>query len=229
MIASVVPALLMGLLGGVHCVAMCGGASAALCAGAPRSGLLGVAWSGGRVIGYSLLGAVAGALGALPSGGPLDAVRFGLRAMAALCMLGVGLHLFGLPSFVGRLEAAGGPLWRRVAPLARRLVPLRSVPSALAAGALWALLPCGLIYGALALAATAGSTLGGAATMAAFAAGTLPIMLTVTTVARSIAKAFDRFAVRRLAGAVVLALGLWNTVGIARQVGEPTHTCCHHR
>lgn len=232
MIATVLPAFMMGVLGGAHCVAMCGGSSSALCAGAPRAGRLGVAYNGGRVVGYAVLGLLVGALGSLPPDGPLDAVRFGLRALAALCMLAVGLHLVGLPSFVGRLEELGGPLWRRLAPFAARLLPLRSIPAAVAVGALWALMPCGLLYGALALAATAGSPLAGAVTMAAFAVGTLPTMLVVTTLARGVAKALNRPAVRRTAGAVVLALGLWNTAGVARQVGlasAPTHACCPRR
>lgn len=231
-VANLLPAFLMGLLGGAHCVAMCGGASAALCgrervAGAgPASRGIGVGYNLGRVLGYATLGGIVGTIGALPLGGAVDTIRFTLRAMAAVCMLAVGLNLFGLPSFVGRLEAIGGPVWRGVAPIARRLVPLRSFPAAIATGALWALMPCGLLYGALAIAATSESPLAGAATMAAFALGTLPVMLTMTTLAARVAAALRRPIVRRAAGALVLAFGLWNSAGIARQVLSPTHSCC---
>lgn len=230
MTATLLPALVMGLLGGAHCVTMCGGAATALCAGTAR-GARGLVYNVGRLVGYSALGMVAGAVGALPVGGPLDVVRFAFRGMAALCMLGVGLHLFGLPSFVGRLESLGSPLWRRLAPLARRLVPLRSSSAALAAGVLWALMPCGLLYGALALAATAGSAPGGAATMAAFALGTFPIMLAASTLARRLGAAMNRVSARRVAGLVVLAFGVWNTAGLAGQVGlvHTQHACCAHR
>ncbi len=224
MIASVVPAFLMGLLGGAHCLTMCGSSSSALCA---RVRGLGIAYNVGRLLGYTALGALAGSIGAVTMAGPLGAVRFGLRAMAALCMLAVGLHLVGLPSFVGRLEQLGGPLWRRLAPLVGRLVPLRSAPAAILVGVLWAAMPCGLIYGALAVAASSGSGAEGALTMAAFAAGTLPVMLLVTTLAQRLVAVLGRHSVRRWAGVVVLALGLWNTVGILRQIETP-RACCHH-
>ena len=190
----IVPALLMGVFGGAHCVAMCGGVSSMLCSGGQdkrqgRSSGYSLAYNAGRVASYTLLGLVVGALGTLDLGLPMDVLRFGLRALAAVCMLTVGLHLIGLPSFVKALESVGAPLWRRVAPLARRLLPLRSPWHALAAGGLWALMPCGLLYGALALAASAESAAMGAATMGAFALGTVPVMLTVGVLAHRVVQA----------------------------------------
>ena len=231
MTALVWPALAMGLFGGAHCVAMCGGASSLLCASGPR-GRFALFYNAGRVAGYALLGLAAGALGALPLGGSLDVLRFGLRALAAICMLAVGLHLVGLPSFVRALESAGGPLWRRLAPLAKRLLPLRSRWQALAAGALWAFMPCGLLYGAVALAASAGSAAAGALTMAAFAAGTLPAMLAVGIFASGIARAMAaRTWLRRVAGGLVLAFGLYTTAGLLQQTAPAhgAHACCPRR
>lgn len=231
MIALAGPALLMGLFGGAHCVVMCGGVSAALCGrpeaerSAPR---LSIAYNLGRVASYTALGAAVGVLGSLPLGPVLDVARFSLRALAALCMLAVGLHLLGLPSFVNALESVGTPLWRRLAPIAKRFIPLRTSWQALAAGWLWAFMPCGLLYGAVALAASSGSPAGGAATMAAFAVGTLPAMLAVGFVAAHVARATARAWVRRVAGAVVLAFGLWATAGVAGSVGvgHHDHACC---
>ncbi|MBX3203729.1 MAG: sulfite exporter TauE/SafE family protein [Labilithrix sp.] len=231
--SSLLPALLMGLFGGAHCIVMCGGVSSALSAGHPRSGRLSFAYNVGRVASYGLLGLVVGALGSLRLGLPMEVLRFSLRALAALCMLTIGLHLVGLPSFVKLFESAGAPVWRNVAPIARRLLPLRSLWHALAAGGLWAFMPCGLLYGGLALAASAGSAALGAATMLAFGAGTLPAMLAVGTVARHVARAFARTWVRRTAGALVLAFGLWSTAGLTGQLGlvrgEPAAACCPHR
>jgi sulfite exporter TauE/SafE len=231
MIEVLAPAFVMGLLGGAHCVAMCGSASSALCSSSSSPRRLGLAYNAGRLVGYSVLGALVGALGALPPGGALDAVRYGLRVLAVVTMLSVGLHLLGLPSIVARLEALGGPLWRRITPLTRRLLPLRSVGGALAAGAVWALMPCGLLYGALALAATTSSALAGASTMAAFALGTMPVMLLVALVARRTVAVLGRLAPRRIAGVVVLAFGLWNMAGVAQQVGLASHphACCPRR
>jgi sulfite exporter TauE/SafE len=223
----------MGLFGSTHCVTMCGGVSSLLCAGrpgSPSSGRFSLAYNAGRVASYTALGLIAGALGTMSFGLSLDFVRFAFRAFAAICMLTAGLHLLGLPSFVRALESLGGPLWRRVAPFARGLFPLRTPWHALAAGALWALMPCGLLYGALALAAGAASPLEGAATMAAFGAGTLPVMLAVGVFAHRFVRAFARSWACRLAGAVMLAFGLWATAGLVRQtqLGPSPHTCCPH-
>lgn len=224
MISSLLPAFLMGLFGGAHCVAMCGSAQSALCA--RPTGDLSVGFNAGRTAGYAALGGLAGLVSAASLGMEFDGVRFALRGAAAICMLAVGLHLVGLPSFASRIESLGAPIWKRVAPLARALVPLRSIPAALAAGALWALMPCGLLYGALALAAASGSALAGAATMLAFALGTMPVMLTLTLLARPLARRLHAGWLRRAAGLVVLAFGIWNSAGVARQVTEPTHHAC---
>jgi len=217
-----VVALGMGLLGSTHCVAMCGGITSVL--GSRRT----LAFQLGRVVAYGAIGAIAASFGAVR--GDLEPVRFGLRALAAVCMLTVGLHLAGLPSSVKLLESAGAPLWRRIAPLAKRFVPLRSTSDALVAGGLWAFMPCGLLYGAIALAASAGSTMDGAATMLAFGLGTVPAMVSVSFLARRVTKAFATPWVRRGAGALVLAFGLWSATGLAREALSPTaHVCCHPR
>lgn len=227
----VVSALLMGLFGGAHCLVMCGGISSMVCAGGTK-GRFAMAYNAGRVVSYAALGLVVGSIGSLPLGVPLDVVRFTLRALAAICLLTVGLHLAGLPSFARALESVGAPLWRRVAPFAKRLLPLRSPWQALAAGGLWAFMPCGLLYGAVAIAASADSALDGAMTMAAFGVGTLPVMMGVGVVAARVARAMTRGWVRRAAGLVVLALGLWSTAGLAAQVGlgrHGAHACCPRR
>lgn len=250
----VVSAFVMGLFGGVHCVAMCGGVVGVLCSAAPRcpsaasaSGSRAsrlsqlpywLAYNGGRVASYTLLGALFGALGTLSTGVfPLEGFRFALRGVAALCMLAVGLHLAGLPSVIRGVEAVGAPLWRKVSPLTRRFLPLRTPWHALVLGGLWGLMPCGLLYGALALSATAESPATGAMTMAAFGIATLPVMLTMGAVAQSVTRWLARLWVRRLAGAIVLAFGLWSTAGVAAQsgIGEvfglaaPKHHCCPTR
>ena len=254
----VVSALVMGLFGGVHCVAMCGGVVGVLCSAAPRcptaSGLgsgsggergsgsgrlrqvpYWLAYNAGRIASYTLLGFLFATLGTLSTGVfPLDGVRYMLRAVAALCMLAVGLHLAGLPSVVKGLESLGAPLWRRLAPLTKRFVPLRTPWHALVLGGLWGMMPCGLLYGALALAASAPSPAIGALTMTAFGVGTLPVMLTLSAVAQSVARWLARAWVKRAVGVAFLAFGLWSTAGVAAQAGAgeafglaPAHgRCC---
>ena len=230
----VASAFLMGLFGGVHCVSMCGGVVGVLCSAAPRcptamaaggrsrlaQAPYWLAYNLGRIASYTLLGCLFATLGTLSTGlFPLDAVRFGLRTVAALCMLAVGFHLAGLPSVVKGLESLGAPLWRRLAPVAKRFLPLRTPWHALVLGGLWGLMPCGLLYGALALSASAPSPALGAGTMAAFGLGTLPVMLTMSALAQGAARWLARAWVKRAFGVVFLAFGCWSTAGLAKQAG----------
>ena len=244
-------AFLMGLFGGVHCVAMCGGVVGVLCSAAPRcptaaastGGLrlarapYWLAYNAGRVGSYALLGVLFGTLGTLSTGlFPLEPMRFALRAVAAICMLAIGLHLAGLPSVVTALESLGAPLWEKLAPLTKRVVPLRTPWHALVLGGLWGLMPCGLLYGALALAASAESPVVGAATMGAFGVATLPVMLTMGAVAQGLSRWLARPWVRRAAGGLVFGFGVWSSAGLATQAGlgsafglSPHHHCCPTR
>ncbi len=248
----VASAFVMGLFGGVHCVAMCGGVVGVLCTAAPRcpsaSGggersRLGqapywIAYNAGRIASYTLLGLLFAGLGTLSTGVfPLDAVRYALRTVAALCMLAVGLHLAGLPSIVKGLESLGAPLWRRLAPLSKRFLPLRTPWHAFLLGGLWGLMPCGLLYGALALAASAPSPGIGALAMTAFGIGTLPVMLTMSAVAQRVARSLAHPWVKRSIGVAFLAFGCWSTAGVAAQAGigaafglaPAHHACCPTR
>jgi uncharacterized protein len=245
----VASAFVMGLFGGVHCVAMCGGVVSVLCGAAPRCAAsteratlarapYWLAYNGGRIASYTLLGLLFGGLGSLSTGVfPLEPMRFALRVVAAICMLAVGLHLAGLPSVVKALEGIGAPLWNRLAPVTKRFLPLRTPGHAFVVGGLWGLMPCGLLYGALALAASAESPLLGAATMAAFGVATLPVMLTMGALAQRVARSLARPWVRRVAGALVLGFGVWSSAGLARQAGlgaslglaPRAHHCCPTR
>lgn len=153
----------MGLAGGVHCVAMCGAACAA--AGTRRPQAL---FQLGRVLGYATLGAVAAASlqGMAWLSGQSSALRpfWNLMHVAAL-LLGVVL-----------LVQARQPAWiDRAAQQVWGAVRHRTLGAAspLVLGVLWALLPCGLLYSALLVAALAQTPWGGALVMASFALGTV--------------------------------------------------------
>jgi sulfite exporter TauE/SafE len=213
----------VGLLGGVHCVGMCGGIAAALTFGLPaeRQGRFAallpflLAYNAGRVASYALAGGLMGGAGTLLSRlVPVQGAQRGLLILAAAFMILMGLYLGGWWSGLARLEQAGGVLWRRIEPLGRRLLPVRSVGQALTLGLLWGWLPCGLVYSALVSAVSAGGAWQGAAVMLAFGLGTLPNLLAMGAAAGAIAGFARRAWVRRAAGASVLLFGLW-TLGSA--------------
>ena len=160
-------AFLMGLVGGPHCLAMCGAACGGVirAAGAkPARGMW--TFQGGRLLGYSVAGAAAGF--AVQSFAWLSSQTVALRPVWTLFHVMVllwGLVLFAQARQPAWVESAGRSVWSRVRPLAQRRGGL------VATGALWAFLPCGLLYSALLVASLSGGPLQGALCMALFAAG----------------------------------------------------------
>ncbi|HEY0634427.1 MAG TPA: sulfite exporter TauE/SafE family protein [Gammaproteobacteria bacterium] len=166
-----IPPLLIGLFSTLHCLGMCGGIMGALTFSLPaevrqdksRLGQFLFAYNLGRISSYALAGALLGSLG-----GSLFALlspRAGylvLQVGAALMMTGVGLYLAGWFPRFARIERLGEPLWRRLEPFGRRLLPVRHPLRALLYGMIWGWLPCGLVYTALLLTVTSGDALAGA-------------------------------------------------------------------
>ncbi|MFM1892674.1 MAG: hypothetical protein RLZ44_1751 [Pseudomonadota bacterium] len=210
-------AFAVGLLGGVHCVGMCGGIVGALTFGLPehkRSGWgalpFQLAYNLGRIASYSVAGALVGGLGVLLAGLlPVAAAQRSLLALAGVFMLLLGLYLAGWWSGLRRVEQAGGRLWRYIEPLGRRLLPVRSPGQALALGLVWGWLPCGLVYSVLIWALSAGGALQGAGLLLAFGLGTLPNLLLMGAAAGWLATQVRRPAVRQVAGALVSLFGLY--------------------
>jgi uncharacterized protein len=159
-------ALVMGLAGGPHCTAMCGAA----CAGVVRIGkqpkLAPWAFQAGRLMGYSLAGALAAET--VQGFSWLAQQTAALRPVWTLFHLAVfawGLSLLALARQPMWVSDAGRAVWKRVRPAAGARGGI------FAAGALWALMPCGLLYSALLVASLSGGAADGAVSMALFAVG----------------------------------------------------------
>ncbi|WP_334153620.1 sulfite exporter TauE/SafE family protein [Tepidimonas sp.] len=172
MLASMtLSALVMGLVGGPHCVAMCGAACAGIArAAAPRSRQALWTWQLGRLVGYSVLGALAG--GTVQGMGWLGQQTVVLRpvwTMMHIAALLLGLLLVVQARQPAFLDGWAQAVWRRARPVMSRLGA--RAPAVLGVG--WALMPCGLLYSALLVASLSASALEGAAIMAAFAVGTM--------------------------------------------------------
>ena len=215
---SLFAALLAGLLGGVHCAGMCGGIVAAFSFRADGSAppfRLHLGYNAGRVMSYTLFGALAGALGSALALANFLPVQTGLYVVAQIVMILLGLYLAGLSNSVLVFERAGGVLWRHVKPLFQKLIPVTTVPRAIVAGMAWGWLPCGLVYSILVSALAAGSAASGAALMLAFGLGTLPNLLGMGLFARQIQPFMQHVWVRRTAGLLVMGLGFWGLLGLA--------------
>jgi uncharacterized protein len=213
--------LAAGLASGMHCVGMCGGIVAAFDHAAARvipirektDWARRIAFNLGRISTYAAAGAAAGTLGAgVYASGALPAQQT-LQVVANLVLILIGLYLAGAGRLFARVEALGLPLWRRIQPVAGRLLAARTLPSAYAAGLAWGWLPCGMVYAALAAATFAGGAGRGALGMAAFGLGTLPFLLAAGWFAARLRR--WRFA----AGVAVLGFGVYGLAG-AEVVGE---------
>jgi len=208
-------ALMLGLLGSVHCVGMCGGIAGALAAGTAarsqtRQRMLVLSYNVGRILSYMIAGALAGGFGgvAFYAIWPGQGARVGML-VAAVFMIALGLYLSGWWRVLTLVEQAGAVIWRRLEPAARRFLPVRRIPQALLVGAVWGWLPCGLVYSALTWSLASGSVTSGAILMGAFGIGTLPTVLAMGFGARWLARVCARPAVRRGAGLVLIAMGVY--------------------
>ncbi|MBB3176561.1 sulfite exporter TauE/SafE family protein [Variovorax sp. Sphag1AA] len=223
-------ALLMGLAGGPHCVAMCGAA----CAGVIRivrvresgAATMGgglhaqgatLAFHAGRIVSYAAAGAVAAAA--------MRGIGLASEHVAALRPFWVLLHVAVLVWGLSLAVLGRQPVWahRLGGTLQARLRPLTgSTVGVLATGALWVAMPCGLLYSALMLAGLADGPLQGAMVMAGFAAGSGLSLVAAPWLWQRLSHGAG--AVRkewgsRLAGALLAAvafLALWND--IVRQI-----------
>lgn len=210
-----VSALILGLLGGGHCLGMCGGLMGALTLAIPkeqrsRRFRLLLAYNLGRILSYATAGLLIGLAGWAVANSP--AALF-MRVLAGLLLIAMGLYLAGWWSGLTRIEALGRGLWRFIQPVANRLLPVSSLPRALLLGALWGWLPCGLVYSTLLWSASQGNALDSALLMLAFGLGTWPVLLATGLAAERVTAILRKRSVRMAGGLLVIVFGLWTLPG----------------
>lgn len=194
-----------GLVNSLHCVGMCGPLLAVAHAGGGRAG---VGYQLARVVAYSAVGFGAGAVGAAvrwdDAGTAAAVFSIVLAAVLLVFALGLGHRLGGV---------AGGRGLKRV------FAALLRLPQAWRGAALGAaspFLPCGLLWAAVAVAAAAGSALGGAAAMLGFALGGVPaLVLAQWNFGRLRARLGEGGLLRLARGAMVVAALVLGWRGIA--------------
>jgi uncharacterized protein len=210
---SIIAMFMVGLLGGVHCLGMCGSIVGIFTAQVPQDKArwpFHLAYSSGRIASYAAAGALAGAVG---QAGLLMRdvvpVQHLLFALSSLMLIALGLYLAGLWGAVRVIEQAGRGLWQRLQPCTARLLPVSTLPRALGLGALWGWLPCGLVYSVLVAALASGSAAQGALVMLAFGLGTLPNLLAIGLFWERCRHWVQSPRVRLLAGLLVAAFGVY--------------------
>ncbi len=207
-------AVLAGFFGSSHCLGMCG-AIVVLFEGPATSLPVPGAWlrrflyNLGRGLFYAVLGGIAGVGGAvLTKVAGIETGLMLLRFLAAILVIAIGLNLLFDWQLTRFLESAGAGLWQKVSRLAKHILPATTPMRALAGGFVWGALPCGLVYSAVAIAATSGSASHGAVIMLAFWSGTLPALLLAGTSAGLLGRLRRRKILRQAAGIIVILIGL---------------------
>lgn len=228
-------AFILGLFGSLHCLGMCGPIALALPLDRSsqwKAGSGALVYNLGRTLTYALMGLVFGQIGQALS--LIGLQRWVSILAGTVLLLGVilhyvlqrpGLSLPGLQRIVGRVKSG----------LAQRL-GRTSYRSLLSIGLLNGLLPCGLVYFTLIGAIGMGAALQGAAYMALFGLGTVPLMLATNLLGHRIGQRWRS----RLTQAIPYVLALFGVLFILRGMAlgipfispdfdgtEAVRSCCH--
>lgn len=237
---ALIPIFMLGLLGSLHCIGMCGGIVSAFSAASEPTRATRpfpavvvtiptvryqaltdvaqvVAYNSGRIGSYTAAGAIVGGLaGGVYSLSNISTLQVAGYWLANLMLVALGLYLMDAWRGLARLEAWGQILWSRLRPLMRPMLPMDSMGKAFALGGIWGWLPCGMVYSVLLTAMFSGSALSGASVMLAFGLGTLPALLGLGILGNRLRALAQQRSVRIACGLIVLAFGV---LGLLRASG----------
>ncbi|WP_223786984.1 sulfite exporter TauE/SafE family protein [Marinicella meishanensis] len=205
---SAITPLLIGFFSGFHCIAMCGGLCAAICQQQnTRQTML---TNLGRVLTYTLLG---GLFAGVIQGASLR-LELGVWGTFLRLLMGGMLVLSAMVILFknkARWLVVQKPLpfWPKVAARLQRIQQANSPGQVLLKGMLWGLIPCGLLYGMLIIAATTADVLRGASFMLFFGLGTVLPLLWSRQLLQRWLQSPQATWLRGAAGLFILMLGVW--------------------
>lgn len=222
----VVAALSAGLVGGVHCVGMCGGVANMLGSASKSSGkknipIVPVSHSGsrrrawratallhaGRLTTYSMMGAFVGSVGALGLlFKPIMPIQSVMFFVGNLALIWLGLRLLGYTSDLRILQDWASRISSRIHLFSGFSLAEQSRRRPFFVGMAWGCLPCGLVYGVLPFALLSGSAISGAVLMLLFGIGALPYLI--------LAQEAAQWLNRRAAPVFLKGLGAFILIGI---------------
>ncbi|MBP7370517.1 MAG: sulfite exporter TauE/SafE family protein [Arenimonas sp.] len=201
-------AFLSGLLGGVHCTAMCGGIATSLNAHAQQKPFQhALVLNAGRIFSYTFAGLLAGVIGSAFIG----LVRIAhlpliLRSVMGLLLMVIALRMF-FPKHFAFTQIGNSVLWRALLPLKSR-IPTAGYANSFGKGVLWGWLPCGLSTSVLLAAWFEASPLHSSLMMLAFGLGTLPLMTSLSYSGAHFAKLLNNHKIRLSAASFIFMAGL---------------------
>lgn len=199
--------LIIGFFSGFHCIAMCGGLCAALCHKQNTHQVL--ITNLGRVATYTLLGALfAGLVQGASLSIPMIEWGFWLRLLMGMMLVLTAAVLFFKNH---RLLTIQKPLpgWSKVSARLKALQNRHNSAASFIKGMLWGLIPCGLLYGMLIIAATTANLFDGMRFMLFFGLGTVLPLLGSQWLIRKMVQRSSMDFWRRSAAVFVLIIGVW--------------------
>ena len=210
-------AFFIGLFSSIHCVSMCGSIIGTLSFSlkpeirSKKSKMMAFIFSYnfGRIFSYMLAGLIIGlieSLLTLPMGE--EHGHRALQIISALIITGAGFYIAGwFPNFA-YIEKTGSRFWKTIEPYGRKLIPVATLPQAFLFGMVWGWIPCGLVYTALALAATSGDITTSILIMLAFGMGTLPAVAGTGIVSTFISRINNLHATKKIAGMLLVFIAI---------------------
>lgn len=210
-------AFIIGLLGGGHCIAMCGGITTMLTSALPQDKTSHIpyvlSYNIGRILSYSFIGAIAGFTSSIAIknlGFPIIA----LKILAGVFLILLGLYIGQWLMWLTKVEYIGKKVWQVLSPFSKKLIPINSVKKSLLLGTLWGWLPCGLVYSTLTWSLASGNAVDGALIMTFFGLGTLPALLTVSFGVNQVKVLIQNFFFRKAMALCLIIYGIF-TLNIA--------------
>jgi sulfite exporter TauE/SafE len=233
---SYLVAFTMGLFSSMHCIGMCGSIIGTLTLSlspeirSKKTLLFPFVFNYniGRITSYTMAGALAGIIEALITMpmGEINGHRL-LQLLSAAIMTGAGLYIAGWFPRFAYIEKLGLHFWKKIEPFGRKLIPVKSRTQAYLFGMVWGWLPCGLVYAALALAATAGDISKSALTMLSFGLGTLPAVMGVGIMTGILTRLSRMQRFKQAIGLFMVALALLAAFPSLNPMAFTTHTAIH--
>jgi len=206
---SFLSAWLLGFLGSVHCMGMCGGIVGALSLNTKGPSMaIHLSYHLGRIFTYASLGFMAGLIGLWLAATHAYAGQV-LRVLSGVMLVLMGGYILGRTQLLMWFEKRGSFVWRKVQPLSKQLLPVRSPKQGLMLGLIWGLLPCGLIYSTLSWSLVAANPLHSAGLMAMFGLGNLPALLSFAAFAQQLNRFKQTPWVRFSLATLIMAFGVW--------------------
>lgn len=195
-------ALIMGFAGSLHCVGMCSPLAMAVSNNGSVVSANRVVYNTGRILTYGILGVVAASLGFIVpifKFQNLISIFLGL----ALFLVGIGMLKANIPF----LSFLIGKQTTKLKILFSKFLQRKTPGSVLFLGSLNGLLPCGLVYIALTYCLTLQSPWEGFAFMTLFGAGTLPVMLGLTSIVQKLVNKF-KFNLKHITSGMMILAGI---------------------